>query len=261
MSFYWTFKQYLRRLIKPPVEKVNFLVVGTQKAGSTALDAYLRKHPEIGLPRVKELHYFNKPEHEFASFGQASYHEAFNFKAIKRTYGEVTPAYLFSEDAPRRIYEYNHKMKIIAILRNPVDRAFSHWNMNRKQGKEPYDFETALRIEKLRATEKIPEQDYTFSYSERGLYSEQIRRYQRYFKDHNLLFIQYDDLKNKPELVCNEICKFLNVKPFYSPLETKHQLIYPEQIKPETQKTLRAYFETDIRETERLLQWDCSAWL
>ena len=254
-------KRRFHRFFSPKPRHLNFLVIGAQKCGTTALDRYLRKHPQIGLPPKKELHFFDTPHYFVSDSPYKHYHKHFNFKTKKLIYGEITPSYIYCQESPRRIYEYNPRIKIVAIIRNPVDRAYSHWNMNRKHGIDTLPFEEAIAQEKERALHTRPYQDLVFSYTDRGFYSEQIRRYQRYFKDHNLHFVCYDDLKNKPTETLESICAFLGVNPLNIPIPTDHQLDYPESLHPEIRKQLQDLFRHDIHEVERLLGWNCSHWL
>src|SRR5258708_21787754 len=114
-------------------EKVGFIVAGAQKAGTSALDAYLREHPELCLPRQKEVHFFDTNRF-FAvePVDYTRYHSYFNPRPSHRLLGEVTPAYLYWPTAAERIARYNPAMKLIMVLRNPVTRAFSQCNMTRQ---------------------------------------------------------------------------------------------------------------------------------
>jgi hypothetical protein len=258
-----TIKRYIKRFLIQRPKKLQFIVVGAQKSGTTALDHYLRNHLEIGLPeKIKELHFFDQ-HNKFRTkkVDYAHYHQHFVLKKRIKVYGEITPSYLYAQEVARRIYEYNPRIKIIAILRNPVDRAYSHWKMNRKQGLDTLSFEDAIAQEKERALVRLPYQDLVFSYTDRGFYSEQIRRYQRYFKDHNLHFVMYDDLKNKPEETLEKICTFLSVSPLHIPFAKVHVSEYNEPMKETTRKQLQDLYHHDILEVERLLGWNCAHWL
>src|SRR2546429_7073426 len=133
---------------KRRIQKVDFLVAGAQKSGTTALNYYLRRHPYIALPIKKELHFFDNDE-LFAG-GNVSYeplHEMFQPARPGGIAGENTPIYLYWRPALPRIRDYNPAMKFIVILRNPIERAFSQWNMQRTRGIEPCDFLDAVAAE------------------------------------------------------------------------------------------------------------------
>src|SRR5437773_10824825 len=126
---------------KRRVEKLDFLVLGAQKSGTTALNYYLRRHPRIALPVKKELHFFDNDE-LFAG-GNVLYeplYEMFRPARPGSIAGENTPIYLYWRPALPRIRNYNPEMKFIVILRNPIERAFSQWNMQRSRGNELFDF-------------------------------------------------------------------------------------------------------------------------
>ena len=130
------------------MRKVDFLICGAQKCGTTALDFYLRQHPLLCFPSKKELHYFDD-DAAFAggSPDYAAYHAWFAPEARHRLLGETTPIYLYKPEVMPRICAYNPDMKLIAVLRHPVDRAYSHWNMFRARGESKVSFREALEHE------------------------------------------------------------------------------------------------------------------
>lgn len=244
--------------------KLDFLVVGTQKGGTTALDNYLRVHPEIGLPEIKELHFFNNEElFSKSKVNYDAYHKHFNFKSNKKVFGEVTPVYMYWIDSCKRIWEYNPNIKLIFILRNPIERAYSHWNMQYERNDENLDFSTAIKEESKRNKQTLPFQNKPFSYIDRGFYSEQIRRFKRFFDDDQMFFIKYDEFKSNQQQVLNSIFEFLNVNPDSYTFEFKnvHSRKKVTELNDTDHENLKAIFKNDIHEVERLLQWDCSDWL
>src|SRR5690349_3413105 len=126
-----------RRLVRREVDRVDFIVAGVQKAGTTALHYFLAKHPHIALPRDQALHFFDKEEHFQKTPDYRILHGNFNPGWRWQIAGEVTADYVYYTPALERIARYNPEMKLIISLRNPTDRAFSHWNMRRAKGREP----------------------------------------------------------------------------------------------------------------------------
>ncbi|MEZ4606416.1 MAG: sulfotransferase domain-containing protein [Deinococcales bacterium] len=116
------------------IQKVYFIICGTQKGGTTALDSYLRQHPHICMGKRKELHFFDQ-EKNFQSdiCDYTSYHKLFQVTSQRQILGEATPIYMYWRAAPQRMWGYNPKLKLIVILRNPIERAYSHWNMERSR--------------------------------------------------------------------------------------------------------------------------------
>ena len=142
----------LRRKVKevlPFGRKVDFAICGTQKGGTSALDAYLREHPEICMADVKEVHFFDTEKH-FAreAINYSKYHSFFTPQKSHKILGEATPVYMYWPNAPQRLREYNPRMKLIILLRNPIERAYSHWNMQRTRGIDKLPFWDAIREEK-----------------------------------------------------------------------------------------------------------------
>src|SRR6266478_3235889 len=137
--------------------RVNFIIGGTQKGGTSALDSFLRQHPEIGMPATKkELHYFDREENFTKRPDYKKYHARFQPESRHRVIGEATPIYMYWNSAPYRIWNYNLEMKWILVLRNPVERAYSAWNMETKRGKEKLSFAEAIEKEPERCREALP---------------------------------------------------------------------------------------------------------
>jgi hypothetical protein len=243
--------------------RVNFLIAGVQKGGTTALDAYLREHPAISMAKSKEVHFFDD-EQVFASDAPdyRYYHHNFAPENESQILGEATPIYMYWRDAPRRIWEYNPAMKFVIVLRNPIERAFSHWNMERNRAADTLPFLEALQSETERCRSALPLQHRTFSYIDRGYYAEQLRRIWAYFPKRQTLILRYEKLRDAPTSALNEVCRFLDV----SPLEMivpmlAHVGRYPEAMSESEWNFLASTFEYEIRSLERMLDWDCSDWL
>ena len=118
------FHRRITRYIGNKQKRLDFLGIGVAKAGTSALHDYLIQHPQIGMGDTKEIHFFNRSQHYLLpNWFYFRYHRHFNFKSGKKVYGEITPIYLYWRSAAARIWEYNPEIKLIAILRNPLDRA------------------------------------------------------------------------------------------------------------------------------------------
>jgi len=195
--------------------RVNFLIAGTQKGGTTALHSYLEEHPETCMADQKEVHYFDTEDNfnqEIVSYSK--YHESFKPKSNHKLLGEATPIYMYWKEAPKRIHEYNPEIKIILILRNPIDRAYSHWNMERMKNADSLSFSDAIRSETQRCEEALPLQHRVYSYIDRGHYLEQLERIWKYFPKNQVLIIKSEKLKENPNEVLREITDFLQISPF-----------------------------------------------
>jgi hypothetical protein len=206
---------FLRLFQGKPTHQVSFLVSGAQKSGTTALDTYLREHPEICMAKHKEVHFFDREKYFMhPAVNYRHYHSFFNPDHPGQIQGETTPSYMYLYAAPRRIWEYNPGMKLIIILRNPIERAFSHWNMQRVRGIEKLNFMDALLAEENRRFSSRPLQNKRFSYLDRGFYSEQIRRFRAFFPANQILLLRNRTLRHSSGTVLKEIAEFLGIDPF-----------------------------------------------
>jgi hypothetical protein len=244
------------------LDKVGFIVAGAQKGGTSALDHYLREHAELCLPQEKELHFFDT-DHCFAAepVDYAPYRACFNPGPGHRLLGEATPAYLYWPTAAERIARYNPAMRLIVVLRNPVTRAFSHWNMSRRTGREPLPFRQALEAEAQRLRALPLEVAKSFTYIDRGFYTQQLQRLWRYFPREQTIVFKSEELLTEHSAVLTKVAGFLGIAPFPHLAEKRAEVReYDTVMSNEEKRYLCARFETEIGELERLLGWDCSAW-
>ena len=246
-----------------PEKYLDFFIVGVQKGGTTALGHFLRNHPEVGMSHKKELHFFDN-EKFFSKNYKKNYnklHKNFDFNSNKKVYGEKTPIYMYWDQCIERIWKYNNEAKLIAILRNPIDRAFSHWNMEIDRKKETADFKSCIKYELDRIKEGSYIQHRVRSYVDRGFYYNQITRIYRYFKKDQVLFIKYEDFKNSQELSLVKIFDFLKIN---NKIKIKfaevHKRKYHSKISKSEKNLLYEIYKDDITKTEKILDWDCSDW-
>ena len=131
----------------------DFLILGEMKCGSTTLWQLLSKHPRIFFPDEKELHFFNaRPDRPLSA---SDYERCFASSDSDHLLGEATPNYLFDEDASVRIHRTIPEARLIAILRDPVMRAWSHYWHNVRRGREPLSFQRALAAEPERIRQNV----------------------------------------------------------------------------------------------------------
>jgi hypothetical protein len=239
--------------------RVDFVIGGTQKGGTSALDSFLRQHPEICMPDTKkELHFFDR---EADDTDYKKYHANFRPKSQHRMIGEASPMYMYWETAPYRIWKYNPKMKWILALRNPVERAFSAWNMETKRGKEKLSFADAIDKEPERCREALPLQHRVYSYVDRGFYAHQVRRLFNIFSKENCLVLLNEELRNDHKKTLRRVFDFLGVDSSFAPPEASvFDQEYSDKIDNELRSRLIDMFQFDIRELETLLKRDLSSW-
>lgn len=226
----------------------DFLILGAQKAGTTALYSYLRRHPEIGGPVWKEVSYFDRHYPR----GTAWYRGQFPLRNDGRIAGEASPGYLFHPLAPERVRETVPDAKLIVLLRDPVDRALSHYHHEVGLGREPLSFEEAIDAEpgRTRGEEErlVREPGYfshawwDYTYLARGRYAEQLERWLALFPGEQLLVLGSEDLAAEPARTYSRVLDFLGRSP--------HELdSYPRvydqayaEMSPETRRRLSAEF-------------------
>jgi hypothetical protein len=198
---------------EPP--RVEFLIAGAQKAGTTALFDYLNGHPDLLLPAIKEAHFFDDERQDWSAPDYRAYHAHFHPPADgrQRTWGEATPIYVYWPNCLERIAAYNLAMKLIVLLRDPVERAWSHWKMEYARGAETHPFAWCIREGRERVARgdpTAPGHHREYSYVERGFYGSQARRLLSIFPRNQLLFLRAEDLRAAPERILGTVCDFLN---------------------------------------------------
>lgn len=230
--------------------KPSFLIIGAQKSGTTSLYHYLTQHPNVNAAAVKEIHYFD--EQFDRGFDWYKKHFPSHLSVKERT-GEASPYYLFHPQTPKRVFECLPDVRLIVLLRNPIYRAYSHYQMMVRRGLEPLSFPEALQAEDGRVTAEYErmERDPSYnslncahySYLKRGLYAEQLERWLRYFSPQQFLFINSEELLLSPAESCNRIYEFLNIPALES---DRYELLnrgeYKREIPIETLKWLQQYF-------------------
>jgi len=239
---------------------VDFAVVGVQKAGTTALRMYLAQHPEIGMSKGRiETHFFDRHPDEAQVRDYRAYHAKYDQSALQKVTGDCTPIYIYLDGCVEQLRKYNPKMKIIAIFRDPSERAYSQWNMEREQGNEERNFLSALLHEANHFLKYG--QHPIFSYLQRGFYFAQVKRLQSYFPADQLLLIKNEDLRNNHAGVLRKVYRFLGVDEIDPPeFSLEHTRSY-ENLKPYHRFLLVNIYRRDIRNVEKLLDWDCRSWL
>ena len=243
--------------------RIDFLIAGTQKGGTSALDTYLRNHPEICMASRKEAHFFD--DERYFQPEQNNYHEyhsLFKPERSHRILGESTPVYMYWKPVPARIWRYNPGMKIIIILRNPIERAYSQWNMQHERNIESLSFWDALQAESQRCMQAYPHQHRIYSYMDRGFYLQQLERIWYYFPKHQTLILKNEDLRANPKETLNSVCRFLGVSCFTS-VEPQNVFSgsYGSTMSIKAREYLINVFDAEIRNLERVLELDFHDWL
>ena len=206
-------------MVPPPKPLVSFLIGGAQKAGTSALAQYLRRHPRIRLPREKEAHIFDSPQGEWSVDAvNGRYASCFDAPRADAMHGDATPFYLFHPSCVERIAAYNPAMRWIVLLRDPAQRALSHYRMERARGRERLPLWLALLLEPLRIRgEREPlargSRLRRYSYRARGDYARQLDMLYTHFPRQQVMVLRSDQLRAAPASCVAGACRFLGIEP------------------------------------------------
>jgi hypothetical protein len=285
--------------------KVDFFIVGAPKAGTTSLYHYLEEHPEIEMSSQKEPDYFSDIplQEQGMYYGKNRINTLDKYESLFAQkegviYGEGSVSYLFYENVAEDIKKYNPNAKIIIMLRNPIDRAFSHYLMDYRLGLVSDSFEDIINKKSKYKNAHLFYQQYI----EVSEYAKQIQRYCNVFSTDNLLLIDYEDFKGDVAGTVDLVYDFLKVSTeFAADVNTKHNtftmpknkgirfiysfvflrkiltFIFPKSLvknikgllfkadkKPElleeTRNQLKQFFSDDVRELGGVLGKDYSKW-
>jgi len=207
----------------------NFIIIGAMKAATTSLYTYLKQHPDVFMTANKEPMFFNnfQKANDFKIHGRKrkkittfeEYYSLFEGATNEKAIGEASPSYIFNEDCPQLIQKYLPDTKIIAILRQPVERAYSNFLHARRADREPIsDFEIAFNKEEERKTENWSPLYY---YKGKGYYAKQLERYYSLFPKENIKILLFEDLVKNPIETSQRIFEFLNVDNTFVPDTSK----------------------------------------
>ncbi len=214
----------------------NFLIVGTPKAGTTAIYDYLQQHPQIFMSAVKEPYFFMMEGREVDFTGPGDrealshvvtsmdeYQALFADVKDEIAIGEGSTCYLRDESSAGRIRQHLPDVRIVIGLRNPVDRAFSSYSHLRRDGRETIeDFEQALKEEPKRIEAGY---EPLWHYAQSGLYYESLQRFYSLFPKENIFLYLFEDLKADAPGLMRSLYEFLGVEPDFAPdTEAKHNV-------------------------------------
>jgi hypothetical protein len=192
----------------------DFLIIGAMRSGTTSLAHYLSAHPEVFIAPQKEVHYFDVNYEK----GEDWYRQQFSQASAGQVIGEASPTYMYDPEVSARMFSLLPEARLIAILRNPVDRAYSHYWHNRALGRETLEFAEAVVAESERLyTSTDVRTLYRYSYLERGHYLPQLLRICNYYPRAALQVILFEDLSRNPVEIFHSVCRFLKVDEQFTP--------------------------------------------
>lgn len=241
----------------PPRMLPNFIIIGGRRCGTRSLYCYLKDHPNIASPLKKEVHFFdtkfdkgaNWYKAHFPSIIYKNYFEKTNTKKLLTF--EATPYFLSHPLSPKRIAKLIPKVKLIVLLRNPIDRAFSDW---KHLGTETFSFNDAIQKEneRLEGEEEklisnpnyisIPHWRMAFKYQ--GLYNKFLKNWFKHFSQEQFLIIKSEDFFQNPESIMKQIYEFLELEPHkLQKYEQYNATDEAQKMDPIIRKKLEKFFE------------------
>jgi hypothetical protein len=198
----------------------GFLIIGGQRCGTTYLYRELTSHPYIRPAAKKEIHFFDDHYPKGIDWYRSHFPPSGMFPGVIS--GEASPYYFFHPAAPRRVYDYYPAIKLILLLRNPVDRAYSHYYHNIRRNRETRSFAEAIAMEprliagdeeRLYRDDSYRNHNHKhFSYLARGVYIRQLERWTALFPMAQFKIIKSEHFFNRPQEVLEEIVAFLGIE-------------------------------------------------
>jgi len=267
----------LRTATSPWRSLPHFIIIGAQRSGTTSLFTYLRNHPHIVPPVTKEVHYFDLHFHRDILWYLAHFPTVRRLRQREETLGgrvltgEASPYYLFYPPAPGRIAQLLPGVKLIATLRNPITRAYSHYHVEIQRACETLSFPQALQAEEQRLAGELEKvladgryRSFTrwhCSYLAKGIYADQLPVWLNLFPREQFLILRYEDLCTRREDTLARLCAFLDVPYLDSvPYVQKGQRSYLPLDDPATRRWLADYFRPHNQRLYKLLgvdfEWD-----
>ena len=253
----------------------SFIIIGAQRCGTTSLFNYIIQHPSVKKPLYKEIHFFDN-YYGVYNLGVGWYrgHFPFNLFGLLKTNtqnprfitGEATPYYMFHPCCPKRIKEALPDVKLIAILRNPVERAYSHYQHSVREGYETMSFKEALEKETARLKSErekilsIPDY-YSFnhnrySYLSRGIYINQLQNWRKYFPKEQILILRSEDLFYDLSNIYNRLLEFLGLSEYALKRQINYNVGDYPPMAPSLKARLVEFFKPHNKKLYEYLAWD-----
>lgn len=247
----------------------SFLIIGAQRAGTTSLYNYLCEHPLVVPAAQKELHFFDRSYSRSLPDYFRQYPIVWRSAlpiGPRRITGEATPYYLFHPLAAGRVQQALPGVKLIGLLRNPIDRAFSHYHHAVKLGAEPLPFEAAIEREPERLAGEFErlccEPDYHspahvyHSYLARGVYVDQLERWMSLFPGEQFQILKSEDFYADPNAMLRSVFAFLGLPPAEIRTGEQHNRQDYAPMHPDTRARLQDYFAPHNTRLYRFLNRD-----
>lgn len=270
--FYQIYKRNIYALTGPIRSLPDFIIIGTARSGTTSLYYDICQHPCVLPAAYDELGYFDSNYHLGQNWYRSLFPTLFSKWLVKQKKqfaitGEDTPFYIWDPIVAKRILKILPKIKLIVLLRNPVDRAYSNYHLGIRAGTENLSFEDAIKaeikkLEEINNDSKNNIEKYTIrrSYLAKGFYADQLKIWFKIFNLNQLLIISTEDLKSNPQKVLNKIYNFLEIPENHKLIPEKQKKAMYPKMKNETREFLINFYRKDNTELFNLIgqkfDWD-----
>jgi len=254
----------------------DFLIIGAARSGTTSLYEYLIKHPSVYSATGKEVYFFDKKYNKgfnwYRSFFPSKLTK-FSVETLERKKfitGEATPRYLHHPHTPKRVFDLIPQVKLIVLLRNPIDRAYSHYQMEVDHGDEELSFEEAIEQEKNRILKDEERMDvdenfysvnfYRKSYITRGIYVNQLKRWFNFFPKKQFLILKSEDLYSQTQKIYEQSLDFLNLPKFdlnsFKAFKKRRYSSLSDEMRKKLVEYFRPYNEQLYKLLDRNFGWE-----
>ena len=244
----------------------DFLVIGAKRCGTTSLYQHLPEHPCISKSPYDNMGFFNDNFHLGVNWYKSFFPTTFTRNKIKSKFGDflafdVTTKYMEEESTANNVYQTKPNMKIIIILRNPVDRAYSQYHLSVRQTAERRSFEDVVE-ENMNRLNKESHEHYEIkpkfsvkedNYLKKGLYALQLRYWLKIFPRENILIVSTEEFESNQQTIYNKIFEFLNISQFEIKNTKKMEKGNYTPMKSETRSLLLDYFRSHNDELFKLI--------
>ena len=254
----------------------DFVIIGAQKSGTTSLYNFIIRHPTIAPASRKELDYFSMQYYLGELWYRSNFptslsrHHHYKKTGQKLLSGEASPSYLFYPRVSGRMRENLPDAKLIVILRNPVDRAYSHYQHTLRQNNETLSFEKAIELEEERCTgvreQMIKDPDFVsndyrrYSYLSTGVYADHLKHWFKHYDRKQFLILTAEDLRKNTQRTMDQVFNFLEVPSFQMGDLRDENVGSYEKMDEGMRKFLVEYFKPHNDRLYKLLQrsfeWD-----
>ena len=240
----------------------NFIIIGAMKSGTTSLYNYICDHPSVISAEYDEIGFFDSNYHLGLNWYRSLFPTKKQLKSLEQKEGqgitgEDTPFYFWNEEAANRIKDILPNVKLIIILRNPINRAYSEYHDKIQSGRITKSFEEYIHseLEDLKKNSPPPSKcNEDDSMLLRGIYSEQFEIWTKIFSRKQIIVLQSEQLLEKPQKVLNDICYFLGLTEFNLKNKFSEKKKEYEDMNPQTREILRDFYHSHNEKLFRMIE-------